>query len=145
MLKELVACRKTLYGCNAIFSKYQNIVAVSTFSEYLVTGRCEALEGATGAYNLYETEIRSNTIISSLSQIAESLEEIKNTQYMIYSKLDSIDRTLCSLANSMSDAVSALKSMDNKLSRIEENSEVIAYNTQATAYYSKMNAELTNS
>lgn len=37
------------------------------------------------------------------------------------------------------------KNTNEYLSKIAQSSEVIAYNTEATAYYSQLNASLTNS
>ena len=39
------------------------MTAMCTMYEYFVTGRCDKLSGADGAYNLYETEVRQNIII----------------------------------------------------------------------------------
>ena len=50
LLGKLCDARNTLYGYDVIFSKYRNVVALSTFYEYLAAGRCETLEGTTGAY-----------------------------------------------------------------------------------------------
>ena len=144
-LKESIECKNKLYDCDVIFEKYRNVVAVSMFCEYISSGRCDTLEGKDGTYNLYESEIRANIVISNLSKIVDSLEKIKENQYMIYSKLDAIERSLSRLNSCMYDATQSLEKMDKQLGKIEENSKVIAYNTQATAYYSKMTAELTNS
>lgn len=159
LLRKLLQCRRELYGYNVIFSKYQNLVAVATFYEYLMAGRCELLEGANGAYNLYETEIRANLIIGQLSQVIESLEQVKGNQYMIYSELKNINQNIEVLNSTMNSALQTLRKisysaekMENHLENISENTEkiaqntsVIAYNSEVTAYYSKLNAELTNS
>ena len=138
MIKSLYECRNTLYGFNVIFGKYQNIVALSTFYEYLMAGRCTELEGANGAYNIYENELRANLII-------EKLDEIKETQYLMYSSLEKINNNLDYLNTTMSTALESIQHMEKDIAHISENTDLIAHNTAVTAYYSKLNAELTNS
>ena len=74
----------SLYEEGIIYSKYRNLVAVSTIYEYLASGRCDQLEGPNGAYNLYEMELRQNIVIGQLSTITEHLEQIKENQYTLY-------------------------------------------------------------
>lgn len=152
LLRKMIECRSKLYGYNVIFPKYQNWIAITTFYEYLMAGRCDMLEGTNGAYNLYETEIRANLVISQLSQIIESLEQVKANQYMLYSELKNINQNMETLNSSMSSALQTLNNisqntekMGTSLENISQNTDVIAHNTAVTAYYSKMNAELTNS
>lgn len=151
LLKKFFETRNALYAYNVVFPKYRNIVALSTFCEYLVTGRCSALDGANGAYNLYESECRADMIISQLNVVIESLEQIKQNQYMIYSELQNIRSELASLNNTMEAAVSSIRnietntaSMNQKMDKIAESAAVTAHNSAVTAYYSKLNAELTN-
>ena len=70
-----------------MWASARDFVAVSSFYEYISSGRCETLEGPNGAYNLYENEIRMNTVIEKLNNVIESLEEIKQNQFMIYSAI----------------------------------------------------------
>ena len=150
-LKKNFQCRNELYSYNVIFEKYRNIVAVSSFYEYLMAGRCDSLEGVTGAYNIYENERRMDAIITKLDEIETKLDEIKANQFMIYNKLNSIESSLNSLNRTMGKAVSSLESintntatMSKYLENISKNTDVIAHNTAVSAYYSKVNAELTN-
>ena len=155
LLKQCIHAKIQYQESKVIFPKYQDLVAYSTFYEYFETGRCNALSGPDGAYNLYESEIRQNTIISQLSTIIDSLETIKSNQYMVYTQLTKMNESLDRLNNSMDCALNTLEktlnNIDQNISNISEytkvsaqNSEVIAYNTAATAYYTKMNADLTN-
>jgi len=75
------------YSQGVIFPKYRNIIAVSAFYDYLASGRCDSLEGASGAYNLYETELRQNIIIAQLSLILKNINSIKDNQYSLYQEL----------------------------------------------------------
>lgn len=151
LLKNTYNALNEMYGCGIIFEKYRDFVSVSTFYEYISSGRCYTLEGPQGAYNLYESEIRADILISQMSQVLTSLEKIKNNQYAIYSAINEANVQLQSLNSSMNRAVKSLTSIENdtsnmssKLEEIAENSSVIAYNTEATAFYAKKNAELTN-
>ncbi len=138
LLKETYKCRNELYSLNIVFEKYRNPVALATFYEYLMSGRCTSLEGANGAYNIYEQEVRADIIIDKLDKIIISLDQIKNNQYMIYQELCTINQNLDRLNKTVSEISDTVKSIDKTTREIE-------YNTAATAYYSKINAELTNS
>ena len=151
LLKNFYNAQHEMYSCGIIFEKYRNFVSVSSFYEYISSGRCETLEGANGAYNLYENELRMNMVIGQLNQVIESLEEIKQNQYMIYSAINETNKQLSKLNSSMSSVISTLSSikadtsdMKSYMSKIADNTEVIAYNTEKTAFYAKKNAELTN-
>jgi hypothetical protein len=143
-----------------VFSKYRNLIALSSFYEYLMSGRCTSLEGTNGAYNLYEMEIRSNQIISQLSNVLNSLEQIKDNQYMAYTQLTSINNNLLELNTAMDTAVNSIEALSDNtealahttqessayiLSEIKRNSEMVAYNTAVSAFYSEKNADLTKS
>ena len=85
---ELRDVLNKLYDENVIYGKYRNFVAVATLYEYIDSGRCSELEGANGAYNLLESEIRADRIISSLNRIVTNLEDIKNNQYTLYKSIE---------------------------------------------------------
>lgn len=151
LLQKAIHCKHQLYNYNIIFGKYRNFVAVSSFYEYLMAGRCTTLEGTNGTYNLYETELRANIVISQLNSVLESLEKIIENQYMIYDSIQSVNASLHRLETTMSVATETLSHIDAKaqtmttyMEKIASNSDVIAHNTAVTAYYSKINAELTD-
>ena len=137
ILEKLIAARKTFYNCNVIYPSYQNLVASSRFYEYISSGRCSLLEGAHGAYNLYEEEVRAHLIICKLDEIIKELKAIRRNQYYLYSEFKKANTTLSSLNEKM-------EKVNNTLNRIESSTERIEYNTAATALYSQVNAELTN-
>lgn len=157
-LGELLLCRKKLYAQNVIYPKYRNIIAVASFNDYILSGRCETLEGNNGAYDKYEIECRADMIISKLTDVLSSLEKIKDNQYMLYTQISEVNNGLNKLNSTMEKAVETLKtissdtdairvttsSINAHTAQIAENSEVIAYNTAATAFYAKKNTELTN-
>jgi len=144
LLKKLYECRNTLYAYNIVFEKYRNVVALSTFYEYLMAERCTTLVGADGAYNLYENQMRADMIIGQLSQVIEKLDQIKDTQYMIYSSLQTVNRNLDHLNKTMDSALVSIQNMEKDVVNISANTNVIAHNSAVTAYYSKLNADLTN-
>ena len=76
-----------MYSLDVIFPKYRNIIAVSSFYEYLLSGRCDKLEGAEGAYNIFESELRMNLIINKIDDVIKHLEKIEQHQYMLYSAI----------------------------------------------------------
>lgn len=86
-LSALEKALQELYGEDVIFSKYRNLVAITAINEYLLSGRCYSLEGADGAYNLYEMELRQNIVIGQLSNIISNLEQIRSNQYSLYEQL----------------------------------------------------------
>lgn len=144
LLKKTYAARNELYAYDIVFEKYRNTVALSSFYEYLVSGRCSALEGADGAYNIYESEIRANRVIAQLDAVVSSLEDIKENQYMMYREMQNTNSLLKNLNNTMDKALTSIQSIEANTTKVAENSDVIAHNTAVTAYYSKVNAELTN-
>lgn len=142
LLGNLYKCRNQLYSYDVIYPKYRDMVTLASFYEYLVSGRCHALEGADGVYNIYEFESRANIIITQLSTIINTLNEIRDFQYK---ELQTITSNLQLLNAKTSVMMSSLINIDMNISKIEENTNYIAYNSAKTAYYSKLNAQLTNS
>lgn len=91
-LQKIDKALEEYYSNNIIFPKYRNLVALSSISEYLQSGRCSKLEGADGAYNMYEAEIRQNRIIEQLSLVIERLDQIRNTQYYLYTSVEAANQ-----------------------------------------------------
>lgn len=79
-----------VYQTDLIYPKYRNLPALTCIYEYFVTGRCDELTGPHGAYNMYEDETRKDTIISQLNVVIDNLEQIKNSQYMLYQQVSAI-------------------------------------------------------
>ena len=93
-----------LYSKNVIYTKYRNLVTIATLFEYIDSGRCFELEGPNGAYNLYEGELRSDMIISSLSSIISNLEAIRNNQYTIYQSIENANATTHQLLQNLNNS-----------------------------------------
>ncbi len=92
---------KAHYEKNLIHPKYQNFLAVAQIYDYLDTGRCDRLEGPEGAYNIFEFELRMNTIISDLRVIQQKLDEVIEIQYSICSALRGISATLGAMSSQL--------------------------------------------
>lgn len=93
-LSASTAVLDKLYALDFIYPKYRNLPALTSIYEYFMTGRCTTLEGPNGAYNLYETELRMDTVISQLNTVIENLEAIKQNQYMLYQQVRQMKETL---------------------------------------------------
>lgn len=150
LYKKLYQIDNSMYETNVIYEKYWDIEAVATFYDYLMSGRCTSLEGTNGAYNLYERESRSDTMITKLSEIESALIRIENSQYRIAAQLESINSSLQEMNDTMDAAYNAITdiretgySMAEYMKHISENSDVMVHNSAVTAYYSKINATLT--
>ena len=138
--RELLIFKERFYQADIIFEKYRNMPAVTTIYEYLMAGRCSHLEGTDGAYNLYESELRANTIISKLDVVIEKLEEIKQAQYMLCSILQRVSTTLRSIDKKLDTACESLSHIDESVAEIKKTSEIIADNTAVTAYFAEQTA-----
>lgn len=145
--KDLKDVEKTLskyYDLDVIYPKYRNLVALTTFAEYLESGRCKSLYGYTGCYNVYEQELRQNTIIGKLDQILIQLDQIKKVQFATYLAIqqsNAIQSVMLNTCNEMLDetrrenAMLEAQAQDNKI--IKRNSEITS--TIATLNYIKQN------
>lgn len=78
---------KQVYDKNIIFPKYRNLVMVCSLYEYICAGRCDALEGHEGAYNILEIEIRLDKVIVQLDRVISMLGRISQSQYIIYTAI----------------------------------------------------------
>ena len=129
--------RDSIYSANVIYPKYRNLVAVTTIYEYLASGRCDTLEGADGAYNLYEMELRQNIVIGQLSSVLDSLEQIKSNQFTLYSEIAESNRKSAELLSDISDNVEFNRYASEETAKANA---AVAQNTEATKYYTLFNA-----
>lgn len=119
-----------IYSVNIIYPKYRNIVAVSSFYDYLMSGRCYTLEasestGNGGAYNIFENEIRMDVIIGQLDMCIQRLEEIKAGQYMLYQAISESNH----IADRMSNEIIKTK---QSMVAMNRNVELLKYETNLT-------------
>ena len=139
-LKETYTQRNNFYNTDIVYIKYRNPVALASFCEYLVSGRCTELEGPNGAYNIYENEIRVDRITDQLDKVLVSLDQIKSNQYTIYSELVEMNTSLKSLNSSLNNAIKSIDQIEKNSRVANERLAEISSNTAVTAYYSKVNA-----
>ena len=142
-IEKNLQLQSKLYSYNIIYGKYRNYIAMASFIDYFLSGRCNSLEGSNGAYNLYEQESRADIVINKLDVIIDSLEKIKENQYYIYNELNNINNSL-NVINYQLLVNNLLQTVQiSELSQIIDNTEEIAYNTKVTAYYAKKTANYT--
>lgn len=110
------------YNMGFIYPKYRGLVPVCTIYEYIESGRCFSLLGHEGAYNLYENELRMNTIIGKLDDVIDRLDDINASQMLLAQEI---------------------KQSNAQLSRISKTLENIENNTALTQYYSSITASNT--
>lgn len=134
-LSESLAVLASFYASDVIYPKYRTLPALTSIYEYFITGRCDELTGPHGAYNLYEDELRKDTVISQLNTVIENLEQIKNNQYMLYQQVKAIQENTAVIA-------SELQQIKGYTIQIAELSALNAYyaalnerNTRITMYY----------
>lgn len=125
--QELSNTLQKMYSYNILYPKYRNFVAVATFYEYFDSGRCSALEGHEGAYNIFENEIRLNAILTKLDDINERLDEIRTNQYKVY--------------NAVSEGNRIANNIYQQSLKITGSTETIANNSAIAAYNSRIVAE----
>ena len=126
VLQKTTALRNEFYAQeNHIYSKYLNLPALTSIYEYFITGRCDELTGPHGAYNMYEDEVRKDTVISQLNTVIENLEQIKQNQYMLYQQVKSIQQTTGAIFQ--------------ELSQIKGYTIAMTQLTALTAYYTALN------
>lgn len=124
-----------LYNLDIIYPKYRNYIAVCTLAEYFSSGRCSELTGPNGAYNLYESELRQNTIINQMDIILRGLETIRLNQYILYEELYKTNSYLPSIRADISGLLDANQKTEQLTGIAAAASRAIAANTEATAYY----------
>ncbi len=130
--KETLA--KLYNDVSVLHPKYQNFAAVCQIYEYLDTGRCTELTGASGAYNLYESELRQNLIIISLVVVIKQLEDIRANQYMLYTQMQSINHTLSAMSADIYAISNATKSIQQNTALSAYYGAIAAQNTETLKY-----------
>ena len=131
---QMQAVLNQYYAPDYIYPKYRTLPALTSIYEYLTSGRCEELTGPNGAYNLYEMELRQNTVINQLNTIIENLEQIRNNQYTLYQEMVRINQN----TRRISAELSAIGTYTFELTRLSAlnafYNSVTAENSGATTY-----------
>lgn len=123
------------YEKDVIFPKYRNLPALTSIYEYILSGRCEELTGATGAYNLYEEELRKDIVIAQLNTIISNLEQIRQNQYMLYEEIKKVQRNTAVIAVEL-DAIRGYTAALTELTALNTfYNGIAASNSQIMAYW----------
>ena len=125
-----------IYSVGIIYPKYRSLIPISMFIEYFESGRCQTLKGHEGAYNIYESEVRQDTIISSLANISSKMNVLQERQYMLYSAINEANRISRDMARCALDSA-------NSSRRAAENSEKTAQIAALAAQHTKTIADST--
>lgn len=128
-----------MYNKAIIFPKYRNFTAVSSFYEYIDSGRCTRLDGHEGAYNIFENEIRQNIIIQKLDEAVRMLKKIEQNQYMLYDAIRDTNRVISNLGQNLD---SALNQIDTKMDAVVENTYISSYNSERQLENSRFQTSL---
>lgn len=121
---------KKFYSIGVVYPKYREMIPIITLFEYFDSGRCQDLPSA---YNMYESELRQNIIISKLDQALFKLDQIRNSQYALYESIQE--------SNAIADRIYYQSEQMLASNRaIEKNSEIAAYNAKIAADNSSISA-----
>lgn len=115
-LSKTKKCLHEIYNKDVLYSKYRNYACVCSLYEYFDSGRCTRLEGHEGAYNILESEMRLNRIITQTNQILSKLDEIKENQELLYNSIQESNRKADKL-------LASCQNMSNQLVGIQAQGE----------------------
>ena len=144
LLKATVEARVRLENTGVVYGKYLNLPALTTMHEYLITGRCSGLTGPDGAYNLFESELRQNTIIAQLKDVNERLDQIERTQYGLYNEVKRTNSLLADLSEKTDRAIRILSDTRSATRSIEGSTQMIAYQAARAAHFAEVQTHLTD-
>lgn len=111
---------KNYYSKNIVYEKYQNLIAISSFYEYLKSGICSELGGHEGCYNKFDTEIKLNMIIGKLDQVIDKLDQIEENQRMLYEAIQTANNQSKRIGNQMDQLIKENRNHNIKLDYIAE-------------------------
>ena len=134
-LEESQKNLQIIYGQNIIFPKYRNLVMVSSLYEYVAAKRCSALEGADGGYNILETEIRLDHIITQLDRVISNLEAIKKSQYMLYVAMQAVNQQSAQILESTNRMVDSLRDFHGDTAQLNARIEQLQKSSALNAYH----------
>ena len=103
--EELAKTIQRYYSVDIIHKKYWNLIAATSIYDYFDTGRCDALTGPHGAYNLFEQESRMDIIITKLGQILSSLHRIEQNQYKLYEAVSVVNKNVEGLRRELHEGI----------------------------------------
>lgn len=132
--QETADLLELFYQQDLIYPKYRNLVAVCSFYEYFMSGRCFALAGANGAYNKFEEEARMERICTKLDVVVSRLEDIKANQYTLYDAIQEGNRMTHSLVEESYKQSQLAETTAQNAALTAQYAEITANNTEAAAW-----------
>lgn len=139
-IEKSKALLRQMYSIGVIYPKYQNLIAISSFYDYLMSGRCSELEGHEGAYNIYEMEARLDRIVTQLDIVIAKLDKIQQNQYMLYRAIQEGNKQNQEFLGKLT---SAVKGVNERLDAQGRSIAYAAYEAELTRkelqYQSSMN------
>lgn len=128
---------KKAYSYDVVYPTYRNLIAISSFYDYLYSGRCDTLEGHEGAYNIYGNESRLDKIITRLDDIKYRLDSIRYNQHALYSAMEETRSLIGNLESSLANATAQLSKISEessitnaRLNNMACNVELMRFNTE---------------
>ena len=116
LLKTLNKLSDELFSINVIYPNYRDVFALTSFYEYFNSERCYELEGPDGAYNLYESERRSD----AFSTFFRKLEDINKNQIVLYREASIMFDNLKLLDDSLEKTIESIEKKEIKNSKNSE-------------------------
>ena len=107
LIQTISECR-ALRAANVLYPKYQTLVAEAKILEYLESKRCDTLTGENGAYNIYESEIRSGIVNPLLDQLLLQIETMKISKTVLFMELSKMSDFINDTKANLNKAVEAL-------------------------------------
>ena len=138
-LKDVEKTMSKYYDLDVIYPKYRNLVAITTFIEYLESGRCKSLYGYTGCYNVYEQELRQNTIIGKLDQVLIQLDQIKKVQFATYLAIQQSNAIQSAMLNTCNEMLDETRRENAMLEAKEQDTKIIKRNSEIMTTISELN------
>ena len=93
-LNDARATLDRIYSLDVLPVKYRSINAVATLYEYLENGVCTTVQGHGGIYDTYEYHIQIGRIIAKLDVIISKLDQIQQSQTLLYETITESNQTL---------------------------------------------------
>lgn len=112
-----------LYSKGPVYYKYRRLPMISSIYEYLKSGRCSELEGANGAYNILEMEMRMNYIVIQMNQIIVSLDAIYENQRELYFAIMGVNMRLNDMQSSVVQLETSVDSIKS-ISKLKKNNNL---------------------
>lgn len=139
-LGETASALSRIYDLNVIHPKYRYVGAVAAFYSYLDTGRCKALEGATGAYNKYDQEQIGSAIVGELRGIRGDLQNIGRQVVALSAQLSSIREGQAGMRQALEQSRQTAVRMGEEVARIARSNAAIRDSAEISAYCAERSA-----